>query len=111
MVESEITQLIKEYVKLLRTEGVAVEKAILYGSRARGDYGEEADIDLALIITDMNRADFTLKRTLMQLAARIDGRIEPVAYSPEDFAKDDWLPLLYSIKTTGKEIDLSDVKT
>jgi predicted nucleotidyltransferase len=111
MVESEITQLIKDYVKLLRGEGVAVERAILYGSRARGDFSEGADIDLALVIKNMDRADFTLKRTLMQLAVRIDDRIEPVAYSSQDYEKDDWLPLLYSIKTTGMEIDISDIKT
>jgi len=33
-----------------------------------------------------------------------DARIEPVAYSPEDYEHDDWLPLLHSIKTTGVEI-------
>lgn len=109
MVEPETTKLIRDYVRLLRAEGIPVERAILYGSRARGDNSEEADIDLALIITGLNRADFNLKTTLMQLAVRIDDRIEPVAYSPSDFAKDDWLPLLYSIKNTGKEIDISDV--
>lgn len=109
MVESEITKLIRDYVQLLRAEGIQVERAILYGSRARGDNSEEADIDLALVITDLDRADFGLKTTLMQLAVRVDDRIEPVAYSPSDFEKDDWLPLLYSIKTTGKEIDLRDV--
>jgi predicted nucleotidyltransferase len=104
MAEKEIAELIKDYVRLLRSEGIAVEKAILYGSWARGVTAEDADIDVALIIRGLDRANFNIKRTLMRLAVRIDERIEPVAYSPEDFVKDDWLPLLYSIKKTGKEI-------
>jgi len=109
MVDAEIERLIKEYVRLLHGQGITVMKAILYGSRARGDSAEGADIDLALVIKDLKRSDFVLKRTLTQIAVRVDERIEPVAYSPEDFEQDSWLPLLYSIKTTGEEIDISDV--
>jgi predicted nucleotidyltransferase len=109
MADPEIIELIKEFVKLLRAEGIEVERAILYGSQARGDASEGADIDLALVIANLHRADFELKRTLMRLAVRVDERLEPVAYSPQDFEQDNWLPLLYSIKTTGQEIDLGDV--
>ena len=108
MAEETIAQLIKEYVRLLRSEGIGVEKAILYGSRCRGDTAEDTDIDVALVIKGLDRANFNIKRTLMRLAVRIDERIEPVAYSPEDFEKDDWLPLLYSIKNTGEEIDVGE---
>jgi predicted nucleotidyltransferase len=108
MVEKTIEQLIRDYVRLLRSEGIGVEKAILYGSRSRGDTSDDADIDLALIISGLERANFNIKRTLMRLAVRIDERIEPVAYSPEDFESDDWLPLLYSVKKTGKVIDIGD---
>jgi hypothetical protein len=90
MADPEIIELIKEFVKLLRAEGIEVERAIL-------------------VIANLHRADFELKRTLMRLAVRVDERLEPVAYSPQDFEQDNWLPLLYSIKTTGQEIDLGDV--
>ena len=106
MVEETIKQLIEEYVRLLRSEGIDVVKAILYGSRVRGDVGEDNDIDVALIINGLKRDNFNIKRTLMRLAVRVDERIEPVAFSPEDYEADDWLPLLYSIKDTGLEIDV-----
>ena len=109
MADQEIIKIIRDYVGLLQNEGIEVVRAILYGSRARGDANEEADIDLALIIKNLNRADFELKRNLLRLAVRIDERLEPVAYSPEDFEQDSWLPLLYSIKTTGLDVDISDV--
>ena len=31
---------------------IRYEKALLFGSRARGDYREDSDADLALIVTD-----------------------------------------------------------
>jgi len=101
-----VEETIKQLIKLLRSEGIDVEKAILYGSRVRGDMGEDNDIDVALIINGLKRDNFNIKRTLMRLAVRIDERIEPVAFSPEDYEADDWLPLLYSIKDTGLVIDL-----
>lgn len=109
MVEPEIERIIIRFIRLLLKEGFQVKRAILYGSRARGDSAESADIDLALVIDGLRRTDFESKRTIMRLAARIDERIEPVAYSPEDFEKDNWLPLLYSIRNTGVEIDLSKI--
>lgn len=106
MVDREIERIILEFVRLLLKEGFPVKRAILYGSRVRGDSTESADIDLALVIEGLQRTDFETKRTLSRLASRVDERLEPVAYSPEDFERDNWLPLLYSIRNTGIEIEL-----
>lgn len=35
--------------------GDRLEKIVLYGSRARGDYGADSDIDVALIVKDLDR--------------------------------------------------------
>ena len=37
-----------------------IESVILYGSRAKGNYREESDIDLAIIAPNMSSSDFAL---------------------------------------------------
>lgn len=43
------------------------------------------------------------ERYLWRKACRIDPRIEPVGYSPEEF-KNDWIPLVAEIKENGIRI-------
>jgi hypothetical protein len=42
----------------------------------------------------------------MQIAWRIDPRIEPIPISSESYKKDTWLPLIYEIRKRGIEISL-----
>ncbi len=44
--------------------GESFENVILYGSYARGDYDEESDIDV-MIMVDMNREDLVKYRRIM----------------------------------------------
>lgn len=39
-----------------------VQQAVIYGSRARGDYKSSSDIDLAVYAPEMNREQFGLLR-------------------------------------------------
>ena len=50
--------------------GIRVEKIILFGSRARGDYREDSDYDILVIIGD-NKLDRGIRRLL---SARIGVR-------------------------------------
>ena len=54
---------------LISRLGSSLVKVVLYGSRARGDYDEESDIDIAVIVDGLNR---TLKRELIDLVADIE---------------------------------------
>ncbi len=49
-----LSQIIKDIiVNVARSEGVEVKRIILFGSRARGDYREDSDWDLLIIVSDL----------------------------------------------------------
>jgi hypothetical protein len=48
---------------------------------------------------------------LLQLAWRIDPRLEPVAISSESYEKDTWIPLIYEIREKGIVVEAEPVLT
>jgi len=84
-------------------KGVRVEKAVLYGSYAKGKMHVDSDIDVAIISPDFERNRFEEGKLLMQTAWRIDPRIEPVPISSEAFKNNTWVPLIYKLIKNGIE--------
>jgi predicted nucleotidyltransferase len=59
-------------------------KVILFGSYDRGNFNEESDIEIAVILKDYsNLMDTHLE--LMRLRRKIDSRIEPHPFRERDF--------------------------
>lgn len=56
-VENSTIQIVLSELKsgLLQRYGDRIERLVLYGSRARGDYDAESDIDVAIIVKDLER--------------------------------------------------------
>jgi predicted nucleotidyltransferase len=82
-----------------------VEAAHLYGSQAQGNRGtatEWSDIDVAVISPDLATDLFEERLLLIRLAARIDDRIDPHAFRPEDFHPT--APLVSAIQRTGVRV-------
>ena len=79
-----------------------VEAAYLYGSQATGTATEWSDIDVAVISPDFQADLFQERLLLMRLAARIDDRIEPHPFRPEDFSLTS--PLVSEIQRTGVRV-------
>lgn len=81
-----------------------IAAAYIYGSYVRGTATEWSDIDVAVVSPDFTGDLFTAQLALMQLAARIDDRIEPRAFAPEDFNANN--PLASAIQHTGIAVAL-----
>jgi len=79
----EAVRLIKDLKKRVG-KTYKIDKAILFGSRARGDHLLDSDIDLVLISKDF--PDNFHKRT-RDVAVQWDSTIqlEPLCYTPEEF--------------------------
>ena len=76
-----------------------ISAAYLYGSQIRGAASAWSDIDVAVISGDFSADLFGEQLALMRIAARIDDRIEPRAFTPDAFTVND--PLASAIQQTG----------
>lgn len=91
-----IHTLLEQYVtKLIEIYGSHIKSVILYGSYARGDYTEDSDIDI-MILLDIS--DIEIKKYRHQLSGMTydynmdyDLDIKPIVKNEEHFKK--WLPV------------------
>ncbi len=104
MVAQEVRDIVKRFVATLRSRGVHVDKALLYGSFASGTQGEDSDLDIAVVSGDFGRDRFNEGKMLMQLAWRIDPRLHPVPVSTESYLHDTWVPLIHEIREHGIDV-------
>ena len=96
-------RLIANYLELIKERYAGIEGAYLFGSYAKGNAGEDSDIDLALIFNELDDSKrFDTQVQLMLMAAKIDSRIEPHPISREDF--DSGNPFIIEMKKTCIEI-------
>ncbi len=104
MVEREIIDKIKIFVKEVRRNNINVKKVILYGSRVSGKTREYSDIDVAIISPDFGKDSYKEGARLFEIASIIDPRIEPVAISLKSYENDTWIPLIYEIRENGIQL-------
>ncbi|PIY30680.1 MAG: nucleotidyltransferase [Bacteroidetes bacterium CG_4_10_14_3_um_filter_42_6] len=76
-------------------------KMILFGSYAKGNFNEDSDIDIAVILKDYkNLMDIQLD--LMRIRRKIDSRIEPHPFRESEFEITN--PIVSEILKYGQEI-------
>jgi len=79
-IDRETLRLIKQVIlEEANKQGIKVEKIILFGSRARGDHGEDSDYDILVIVRE--GIDW---RTKNKLYARIHRRLVRELRAPID---------------------------
>jgi len=74
----------KSYVAHLPRE-MAVKKAYLFGSYAKGNQSDNSDIDVAVIIGSMSDI-FDIQMQMLRIRRKIDLRIEPHPIKEKDFS-------------------------
>lgn len=91
---------LKEAEKVCR-----VDKAILFGSYARGTAKRQSDIDIAIFsqnVTDTNRIEMMSR--LIMLIAKLKLDIQPIVFSYGDYVSEDNEFIAQEIKKKGLEI-------
>ena len=79
MDKTKVRNLVEEYAKLV-VKNMIVNKIILYGSYARGDYRKDSDIDVAVVVPKSSISKDILEdmTKLFKLRRNISTDIEPV---------------------------------
>jgi predicted nucleotidyltransferase len=102
-INASVINIVKEFLAQVEGKGIHVESAYLYGSYVKGTANEWSDIDVAVISPDISEDNFDDMVSLTKIAVKIDSRIEPVPFRPEDFVDED--PLVWEIKREGIAIE------
>ena len=93
---------IKEYIDVLRQNGIGIWRLYLFGSYTTDKFTEESDIDLAVFVDKEDIDSFQEDLKLMRLRRKVDLRIEPHSFAKNDFVKPD--PFVKEILASGKRI-------
>jgi len=99
-----IINILKLYKERLLNTSIKLDKMILFGSFAKGDYKKYSDIDVAIVGSNFPGDGIDNYVYLSRLADGIDLRIEPHEFTLEDF-NDKWNPLASEVKKHGILID------
>jgi predicted nucleotidyltransferase len=101
-----IRDIVMDYLEGLSSE-IKIDKAILFGSYARGNYGKNSDIDLA-IFTDsfenMDRVE-SIKFLLKRARKYKDVDLQPIAFTNQDY--EERAGILENVLETGIEIHIN----
>ena len=102
MGKREVIELLKKYISLLKAEGIAIDRAYLYGSYLSNTATDESDIDLMIVTKDADD-DYTAGK-IWSLTKNVNSKIEPYLIGSDRFNDDENSPLVDLVKRTGLEI-------
>jgi len=80
-----------------------VDKVILFGSYAKGKAWSGSDIDICVVSPKFGKDAFQDESELIKIAMKVNHRISPVAYNPEDI-QNYWSQLAHEITSHGIQI-------
>jgi uncharacterized protein len=76
---------LNKFLGILEENKIEIERAILFGSYAKGNFNKWSDIDLALISNNFIGDRFQDKMNLVNYIKLVDWDISPYPFRPEDF--------------------------
>ena len=104
IVSDEIMENIKKFLGVVSKNGLHIERAIVFGSYAKGKHNEWSDIDIAIVSKDFTGIRFYDRKRLNPYLIRIDSRIETHPFKPEDFTSND----LFVVKILKEGIEITN---
>jgi predicted nucleotidyltransferase len=101
MAKAKTFETVRKYIAFLTKHEFEVRKAYLFGSYIKGNFTDDSDIDLAVVMNNLSNS-FTMQIELMKISRKFDTRIEPHPIDEIDFNLSN--PLAHEILTTGIQI-------
>ena len=105
MVERTIVASVQRYLASLPALGIRANRAVLFGSFARGEGDAESDIDLVVIAPEFDGGrDASLVKALWRATAA-DDRIEPIPCGEKEWESGNGRPILEIARREGLMIE------
>jgi len=104
-IDKEIAEKIRLFGKLLKKAEIPVESLIVFGSQVKGKAKPYSDIDVCVVSPLFGKDTLEERVKISMLADKVDWRIEPHPYHPQDFAVEED-PFAWEIKRTGRRIKI-----
>lgn len=106
MLEQSVLISVRNYLAALTARGIVVERAVVFGSRAKGEADEWSDIDLLVVSPQFDGLkDRSTVNTLWRVAARVDSRIEPIPCGSQQWRDDDSSAIIEIARREGEVLD------
>ena len=111
MVDQYVLKSVRNYLKAVQMEGIAVRFGIIFGSHATGRSDRWSDIDVLVVSprfdAPRNRQDIGL---LWRLAAKSDSRIEPIPCGERQWEEDSSSAIVEIARREGETISLGEAE-
>ncbi len=104
MANREVVETLKQYIVLLKTEGISVKQAFLFGSYAEDTAQKNSDIDVLIVSDNVDESNDQAIGKAWSLTRKVSTRIEPYLIGWDSFNSNDDSPLVGVIKTKGIRI-------
>ncbi len=109
MVDQSVVKSVRNYLKSINSEGIAIRFGIVFGSQATGHADRWSDIDVLVVSPRFdgprNRRDIDL---LWRLAAKEDSRIEPIPCGERQWDEDVSSAIVEIARREGETISLAE---
>jgi len=79
-----VKKIAQKYLDYIKTNGIPVTGAYLFGSYAKGSANKFSDIDICVISPNFGKDYINESLLLKKATNKIDYRIEPIPFSPKD---------------------------
>jgi predicted nucleotidyltransferase len=107
MVENTVINSIQQYLAELPSVGIHAQRAVLFGSFARGQGGNFSDIDLVVIAPEFDgKREIELIKRLWRTTMLADNRIEPIPCGEREWEMDQTRPILEIARREGVVIEV-----
>ena len=109
MVEEKIIGIVRDYLSLVNQAGIHTNRAVIFGSWARGEAMPESDIDLVVLASEFDEEpDRDLISRLWELRIEVPEawRIEPIACGEREWLEDTSRAIIEIARREGEVITL-----
>ena len=104
MPDSKIIEAVQKYLAVLNEHGIPAERAILFGSRARGTGDADSDIDILVVSSQFDEDRWACEADLWRWTLEVDPRIEPIPVGERQLVEDGVSPIIEMARREGIEI-------